>query len=44
LIEQGQPAPDFTLRDQEGNAVRLSDFRSNPVVLYLYPKADTQGN
>jgi cytochrome oxidase Cu insertion factor (SCO1/SenC/PrrC family) len=41
LIEQGAPAPDFTLPDQEGDDVSLSDFRGSPVVLYFYPKADT---
>lgn len=41
MIETGQPAPDFELPDQEGNAVRLSEFRGAPVVLYFYPKADT---
>jgi thioredoxin-dependent peroxiredoxin len=43
MIEQGEQAPDFTLPDQEGNAVQLSDFRGRPVVLYFYPKADTPG-
>jgi peroxiredoxin Q/BCP len=43
MIEQGSPAPDFELPDQDGNPVRLSDFRGQPVVLYFYPKADTPG-
>ena len=43
MIEQGEQAPDFTLPDQDGNAVQLSDFRGRPVVLYFYPKADTPG-
>jgi len=43
LIEQGNPAPDFELPDQDSNPVRLSDFRGRPVVLYFYPKADTPG-
>lgn len=37
------PAPDFTLPDQDGNDVRLSDFRGRKVVLYFYPKDDTSG-
>jgi len=41
--EQGDPAPDFELPDQDGNPVRLSDLRGSPVVLYFYPKADTPG-
>jgi peroxiredoxin Q/BCP len=43
MIEQGQPAPDFELPDQDGRAVKLSDFRGQPVVVYFYPKADTPG-
>ena len=43
MIEAGQQAPDFTLPDQEGEPVRLSAFRGQPVVLYFYPKADTPG-
>lgn len=42
-IEAGQPAPDFTLADQAGNAVTLSGFRGRWVVLYFYPKDDTPG-
>jgi peroxiredoxin Q/BCP len=41
--EQGDPAPDFELPDQDASPVRLSDFRGSPVVLYFYPKADTPG-
>jgi peroxiredoxin Q/BCP len=43
MIEQGETAPDFTLPDQEGEDVMLSQFRGGPVVLYFYPKADTPG-
>ena len=43
MVEAGQQAPDFTLPDQEGDPVSLSDFRGKPVVLYFYPKADTPG-
>ena len=43
MIETGQPAPDFTLPDQDGDAVTLSDLRGRTVVLYFYPKADTPG-
>jgi thioredoxin-dependent peroxiredoxin len=42
-LTPGDPAPDFTLPDQEGNPVTLSDFRGQNVVLYFYPKADTPG-
>ena len=43
MIETGQQAPDFTLPDQDGNDVTLSDLRGQTVVLYFYPKADTPG-
>jgi len=43
MLEPGQPAPDFTLPDQDGNPVSLSDLRGKRVVLYFYPKADTPG-
>src|SRR5437764_13401661 len=42
-LEPGDQAPDFTLPDQHGNPVRLSDLRGKTVVLYFYPKADTPG-
>jgi peroxiredoxin len=37
LIERGTPAPDFTLRDQEGKKVSLADFRGEKVLLCFYP-------
>ena len=43
MLEAGTPAPDFTLPDQDGNPVTLSDLRGRTVVLYFYPKADTPG-
>jgi peroxiredoxin Q/BCP len=43
LIAEGQEAPDFTLPDQDGNQVKLSELRGQPVVLYFFPKADTPG-
>jgi peroxiredoxin Q/BCP len=42
-MERGDTAPDFELRDQDGEAVRLSELRGREVVLYFYPKADTPG-
>ncbi len=41
--ELGKQAPDFTLPDQNGNEVSLSDFRGKHVVLYFYPKDMTPG-
>jgi peroxiredoxin Q/BCP len=43
MIQAGEQAPDFTLPDQEGNDVTLSELRGRTVVLYFYPKADTPG-
>jgi peroxiredoxin Q/BCP len=43
MTEAGEAAPDFTLADQDGEAVTLSALRGKPVVLYFYPKADTPG-
>ena len=42
-LEPGQTAPDFTLTDEAGNSVSLSDYRGKCVVLYTYPKAFTPG-
>ena len=40
----GDPAPDFTLLDQDGVERRLADFRARgPVVLFFYPAASTSG-
>lgn len=36
-------AVDFQLEDQDGGAVKLSQFRGSPVVLFFYPRADTPG-
>jgi peroxiredoxin Q/BCP len=43
LIESGQKAPAFALKDQHGNTHRLSDYAGRPVILYFYPKDDTPG-
>ncbi len=43
MIEAGTTAPDFTLPDQDGNPLTLSDLRGRPVVLYFYPRANTPG-
>jgi peroxiredoxin Q/BCP len=43
MVAVDQPAPDFTLADQNGKEVSLSKLRGKPVVLYFYPKDDTPG-
>ncbi|MEO1614376.1 MAG: thioredoxin-dependent thiol peroxidase [Planctomycetota bacterium] len=42
-LEPGSKAPAFTLKDDRGNSVKLSDLKGNPVVLYFYPRDDTPG-
>jgi len=39
----GDPAPDFTSTDQNGQPIKLSDYRGKKVVLYFYPKDNTPG-
>jgi thioredoxin-dependent peroxiredoxin len=43
MPEVGDRAPAFTLPDQSGEPVKLSDFKGKAVVLYFYPKDDTPG-
>jgi peroxiredoxin Q/BCP len=43
VVETGKPAPDFALRSDSGETVRLSDLRGHPVVVYFYPRDDTPG-
>ena len=43
MLEVGMKAPDFTLHDQNGQLIRLSDFLGKKVVLYFYPKDNTPG-
>ncbi len=42
-LEPGSPAPDFTLPDQDGDDVTLSDLRGGGVILFFYPAAMTPG-
>jgi peroxiredoxin Q/BCP len=43
VLGEGDKAPDFSLPDQNGEQVKLSDLRGETVVLYFYPKANTSG-
>ena len=42
-LQLGDPAPDFSLPDADGNLVSLEDFRGKRVVLYFYPRDNTPG-
>jgi peroxiredoxin Q/BCP len=42
-LEPGDKAPAIKLLDQNGETVKLSDFKGRPVLVYFYPKADTPG-
>jgi len=39
----GDKVEDFTLQNQDGKTVHLSDYKEKPVVLFFYPRADTPG-
>jgi thioredoxin-dependent peroxiredoxin len=43
MIEPGQPFPNFSLPNQDGKVVNLSDFAGKWLVVYFYPKDDTPG-
>src|SRR4028118_2376358 len=42
-LQPGSAAPGFTVTDQDGKEISLSDFKGKKVVLYFYPKDDTPG-
>jgi peroxiredoxin Q/BCP len=42
-LAEGQPAPEFSLSDQDGNTVALADQKGHKTLVYFYPKADTPG-
>jgi peroxiredoxin Q/BCP len=42
-VKVGSKAPDFKIPDQDGNIVKLADFKGKKIVLYFYPKDQTPG-
>ena len=43
MLLEGLKAPNFTLEDQDGNSVSLSDFKGQKILIWFYPKASTPG-
>ena len=43
MLKEGDDAPDFAVKNQTGDEIKLSDYRGKKVVLYFYPKDDTPG-
>lgn len=43
MLKEGDKAPDFKSKDQNGDPVKLSDLKGKRVVLFFYPKDDTPG-
>jgi thioredoxin-dependent peroxiredoxin len=43
LLKEGQTAPNFTAKNQDGKEIKLSDFKGKKVILYFYPKDNTPG-
>ncbi|MTI20109.1 thioredoxin-dependent thiol peroxidase [Fulvivirga sp. RKSG066] len=42
-LSEGDKAPDFSVKDQDGNVVNLKDYKGKKVVLYFYPRDNTPG-
>ena len=42
-LQVGDKVPDFTAKDEEGNTVKLSDYRGKKLIVFFYPKASTLG-
>ncbi|MEM0941646.1 MAG: thioredoxin-dependent thiol peroxidase [Bacteroidota bacterium] len=42
-LKSGDQAPDFESKDQDGNTIKLSDYKGKKIVLYFYPKDNTPG-
>lgn len=42
-LKIGDAAPDFALKSEAGQTVKLSDYRGRRVIVYFYPKDDTPG-
>ena len=43
MLNVGDKAPEFTLQNQNGESVSLSDYKNQEVVIWFFPKASTPG-
>ncbi len=43
MVEEGKKAPDFSLKNQDGETISLKDFKGKNIILYFYPKDNTSG-
>ena len=43
MLKEGEIAPDFTAKDENGNDLTLNDLRGQRIALFFYPKDDTPG-
>ena len=43
MLNESEKAPDFTSKDQDGNDIKMSDYKGKKVVLYFYPRDMTPG-
>ena len=42
-LQLGNPAPHFSLKDQDGKLHQLDDYKDKKLIIYFFPKADTPG-
>ncbi|MEY8021952.1 thioredoxin-dependent thiol peroxidase [Muriicola sp. SD30] len=42
-LKEGDKVPQFTSKDQDGNEIKLSDYKGNKLVVFFYPRANTPG-
>lgn len=43
MLKEGDAAPDFTAKDENGEELTLSDLKGQKIALFFYPKDDTPG-
>lgn len=42
-LKEGDKVPNFTVNDQDGNSISLSDYKGKKLIVFFYPKANTPG-